>query len=375
MARAKRLAGTAVRQYTADLITDTKIRSSEEGNFCAMKIRLPAEWENQDGILLAWPHQETDWHNQLPEVCTVYAELIRQIVRFEKVLLVAPDPDEVRSYLSRKGIDQSNITFCAIATNDTWTRDYGPITIEVNGQPALFDFGFNGWGLKFAANLDNQVTQQLKHQGALLPRLNTIGLVLEGGSIESDGCGTIMTTSQCLLSPNRNPQLNRQDLEAAMENLFGAQKVIWLEHGHLEGDDTDAHIDTLARLCPDDTIVYVACDNPHDSHYTELQLMEQELKKLATLTGGSYRLLSLPWPEAKYDVEGQRLPASYANFLIINSAVLVPTYRDPVDNGALAMIALAFPGREIIGVDCLPLLEQHGSLHCITMQLPAGVLP
>jgi agmatine deiminase len=340
-----------------------------------MKIRLPAEWEPQDGVMLAWPHPATDWHDRLAEVSAVYAALIRQIIRFEKVLLVAPDPEEVLAYLSAKNIDMTRISIYQIPTNDTWARDFGPITIEVNNQPVLLDFGFNGWGLKFAANLDNQVTQQLKQLAALLPGVNIIGLVLEGGSIESDGCGTVMTTSQCLLSPNRNPQLTRQELEGAMHSLFGAQRVLWLEHGHLAGDDTDAHIDTLARLCPDNTIVYVACTDLSDSHYQALQRMEQELKQLTTPDGTPYRLLALPWPEAKYDTAGNRLPASYANYLVINNAVLVPTYRDPVDNGALAMIALAFPGREIIGIDCLPLIEQHGSLHCITMQLPQGVLP
>lgn len=340
-----------------------------------MKIRLPAEWEPQDGVLLAWPHDATDWNSQLSEVQNTYIMLIRQIIRFEKVVLAAPDPGQVEQCLAEAGLDRSRIALFPIATNDTWTRDFGPVTVQVNDQPVLLDFGFNGWGLKFAANLDNQVTQQLKQQGALLPRANTIGLILEGGSIESDGCGTILTTRQCLLSPNRNPQLTGEELEGAMQSLFGAQRVLWLEHGHLEGDDTDAHIDTLARLCPNNTIVYVACDNPADSHYEALQKMEQELKSLTTAAGLPYRLLALPWPEAKYDATGNRLPASYANFLVINDAVLVPTYRDPVDNGALAMIALAFPGREVIGVDCLPLIEQHGSLHCITMQLPAGVLP
>lgn len=340
-----------------------------------MNIRLPAEWEPQDGVLLAWPHPATDWNEYLPEVCATYTELIRQISRFERVLLITPDISQTQTQLSAAGIDLSQISCYQIETNDTWTRDFAPITVLVNNQPVLLDFGFNGWGLKFSANLDNQVTQKLKKQGALLPQANIIGLILEGGSIESDGCGTILTTSQCLLSPNRNPQLTRQDLEGAMQSLFGAQRILWLEHGHLEGDDTDAHIDTLARLCPNDTIIYMACDNPADSHYEALQKMEQELKQLTTADGRPYRLLALPWPEPKFDTSGNRLPASYANYLVINNAVLVPTYQDPVDNGALAMIALAYPGREIIGINCLPLIEQHGSLHCVTMQLPAGVLP
>lgn len=339
-----------------------------------MNIRLPAEWEPQDGVLLAWPHADTDWINCLPQVHEIYCNLIRQIIRFEKVVLVTPDPERTGSSLAAAGIANDRIILCQTATNDTWTRDYGPISVQVNGQPVLLDFGFNGWGLKFAADLDNQVNRNLKHQGIFRPAVNTIGLILEGGSIESDGNGTLLTTSQCLLSPNRNPQLSRRELEGAMQSLFGARQTLWLEHGHLEGDDTDAHIDTLARLCPDSTIIYVACDDPADSHYVPLQKMEQELQQLTTPHGAPYRLLGLPWPSPKYDADGNRLPASYANYLVINSAVLVPTYRDPVDNGALAMAALAYPDREIIGIDCLPLLEQHGSLHCITMQLPQGVL-
>lgn len=339
-----------------------------------MNIRLPAEWEPQDGVLLAWPHADTDWNCCLAQVQEVYCNLIRQIIRFEQVVLVTPNLEQTGNSLAAAGIANDRITLCQAATNDTWTRDYGPITIQVNNQPVLLDFGFNGWGLKFAANHDNQVTRALKQQRIFTPAVNTIGLVLEGGSIESDGSGTLLTTSQCLLSPNRNPQLSRSELEGAMRNLFGAQRILWLEHGHLEGDDTDAHIDTLARLCPNNTIIYVACDNPTDSHYGPLQTMEQELQQLSTPEGNSYRLMGLPWPSPKYDADGNRLPASYANYLVINDAVLVPTYRDPVDNGALAMIALAYPDREIIGIDCLPLLEQHGSLHCITMQLPQGVL-
>ena len=341
----------------------------------SITIRLPAEWEPQDGILLAWPDAASDWSALLPEVRRVYADLITQITRFEAVLLAAAEPDEARAWLQQAGISLEQVTIVAAATDDTWTRDSGPVTVLVNNRPVLLDFGFNGWGLKFAAAHDNQLTRSLKAQGALVPRLNTIGLILEGGSIESDGNGTILTTSQCLLSPNRNPQLDRTELEGALQSLLGAQQIHWLEHGHLIGDDTDAHVDTLARLCPADTIVYVACDDPDDVHFEPLKLMEAELQALRTLSGRPYRLLGLPWPSPCYDQGGQRLPATYANFLVINNAVLVPTYDQPCDSGALAVVGLAYPGREIIGINCLPLIEQHGSLHCITMQLPTGVLP
>jgi agmatine deiminase len=339
-----------------------------------MAIRLPAEWEPQDGILLAWPHEATDWSSTLADVRSVYAELITAISRFETILLAAPDPEEARIWLQRAEVALDRVIILTADTNDSWTRDSGPVTVLVNNQPVLLDFGFNGWGLKFAAQFDNQLTRRLAQQGAFRPRVNTIGLILEGGSIESDGNGTILTTSQCLLSPNRNPQLDRSELNGALQSLLGARQVHWLEHGHLAGDDTDAHIDTLARLCPDDTIVYVACDDQRDEHYQPLKQMEAELKGLRTLAGQPYRLLPLPWPAACFDDAGHRLPATYANFLVINGAVLAPVYGQPTDNGALAMIGLAFPGREVIGIDCRPLITQHGSLHCITMQLPTGVL-
>ncbi|CAH2030959.1 agmatine deiminase family protein [Trichlorobacter ammonificans] len=340
-----------------------------------MQIRLPAEWEEQDGILLAWPHAATDWTELLEEVGQCYLALVRAICRFERVLVVTPDADAVGAILTDAGVEPSRFTVARFPTNDTWTRDFGPLTVLVNGTPVMLDFGFNGWGLKFAADRDNQVSRLLKQNDFLLPRLNTIGLVLEGGSVESDGRGTILTTSQCLLSPNRNPQLTRLDIEEALAGLLGARRVLWLEHGWLAGDDTDAHIDTLARLCPDDTIAYVSCPDPRDEHFAELKLMEQELVALRTAEGRPYRLLPLPWPAPRYDDDGQRLPATYANFLVVNGAVLVPTYDDPADSAALAMIALAFPGREIIGIDCRVLIRQHGSLHCVTMQLPKGTLP
>lgn len=340
-----------------------------------MNPRLPAEWEAQDGVLMAWPHDGTDWAYMLDDVCPVFVEIIRQVTRFERVLLTAPRAAKATDVLATAGIDLSRVVVCELPNNDTWSRDFGPITVSYNNQPVLLDFGFNGWGLKFPANHDNLISKRLKEQGALAPNLKTIGLIMEGGSIESDGLGTILTTSACLLSPNRNPQLDKSEIEQAMASLLGARRVLWLNHGWLAGDDTDSHIDTLARICPDNTIVYVACDDQRDEHYQELKLMEAELQSFRAPDGSPYRLIALPWPKARFDEQAHRLPATYANFLVINGAVLVPTYRDDNDQGAMACIGQAFPGREIIGVDCLPLIEQHGSLHCVTMQLPAGVLP
>ncbi|MBI5485672.1 MAG: agmatine deiminase family protein [Deltaproteobacteria bacterium] len=341
-----------------------------------MNPRLPAEWEIQDGVLMAWPHEGTDWAYILDDVRPVFAEIIRQITRLERVLLTAPHAASAAGYLVAAGVDLANVTICEMPNNDTWARDFGPITVIFNDKPVLLDFGFNGWGLKFPANHDNLISKRLRQLGALKPNLNTIGLIMEGGSIESDGLGTIMTTAECLLSPNRNPQLGKSEIEQALASLVGAKRVLWLNHGWLAGDDTDSHIDTLARFCPDNTIIYQACDHPLDEHYEPLKLMENELKGFTAPDGSPYRLIPLPWPTARFDEQAHRLPATYANFLVINRAVLVPTYGDNEnDRKALELVGQAFPGREPIGVNCLPLLEQHGSLHCVTMQLPQGVLP
>ncbi len=339
------------------------------------KRRLPAEWEAQDAVLLAWPHAATDWMPILREVDELFVQITRAALRRAAVIIVTPEPERVRKKLA--GLKRATFPLILVqaATNDTWTRDYGPITVETARGPLLLDFGFNGWGLKFASDFDNRVTRKLKNANVFgRTPLRSPHLVLEGGSIESDGRGTILTTSACLLSPNRNPGLSRAQIETQLLRLFGASRVLWLDHGHMEGDDTDAHIDTLARLAPDDTIVYVACDDRKDPHHADLKAMENELKAFRTAAGKPYRLLPLPWPRAKFDDDGNRLPATYANFLVLNGAVLAPTYRDPADAAALKVIGRAFPKHEIVGIDCTPLIWQHGSLHCVTMQIPRGVL-
>ncbi len=339
-------------------------------------LRLPAEWEPQDAVLLAWPHTDSDWQPILEEISSVYLELVRTIQHRQTVIIISPEPARVTERLRRAKIEQINILIREIATNDTWTRDYGPLTILSNDKPILLDFGFNGWGRKFPADQDNLVTGRLHASGCFgNTAREAIDLVLEGGSIESDGTGTLLTTSACLLNANRNPQLDKQQIEQALKLHFGVQQILWLDHGYLAGDDTDAHIDTLARLCPQDTITYVRCDTPDDEHFPELQQMEKQLRQFRTRSGEPYRLIPLPWTQAHHDETGQRLPATYANYLVINEAVLVPTYNDPADETALAALAEAYPERQIIGIDCTPVIWQHGSLHCLTMQIPKGVLP
>lgn len=336
---------------------------------------LPAEWALQSGVQLTWPHEETDWAPMLEEVEQCFTNIAREIAKRERLLVVHPRPKEIKEKLTRAGIFLNNIYFQACETNDTWARDHGAITLLDTDGASLLDFTFNGWGLKFAADKDNLITRQLVKAGVLKGSyVNHLDFVLEGGSIESDGLGTLLTTSQCLLSPNRNGQMNQVEIEEYLRQTFHLQRVLWLEHGYLAGDDTDSHVDTLARFCDAETIAYVKCDDPTDEHYEELARMEEELQAFRTLDGQPYRLLALPLPDPIV-FEGERLPATYANFLILNDAVLYPTYRQPEkDEIAGNTLRKAFPEREVIGIDCRPLIKQHGSLHCVTMQYPAGVI-
>lgn len=337
-------------------------------------ILLPPEWAPQSGVMITWPHEETDWAYMLDEAVACFTDIAREISRREPLLIVCKDEAAVRDALGDAMND--NITFRVMETNDTWARDHGPITVFKDGEPCLYDFQFNGWGMKFAANFDNQITRKLYHSNTFGKRVeykNLLYYTLEGGSIESDGCGTILTTAECLLSPNRNDHLSKEEVEDFLKKSFGAKRVLWLNHGYLAGDDTDSHVDTLARLCDEKTIAYVKCDDPSDEHYEALKKMEDELKSFKDNEGNPYRLVALPMADGRFEEEF-RLPATYANFLIMNGAVLMPTYRSEKDQAAIAALRTAFPGREIVGVDCSALIHQHGSLHCVTMQFPKGVL-
>jgi agmatine/peptidylarginine deiminase len=229
----------------------------------------------------------------------------------------------------------------------------------------LLDFCFNGWGEKFPADLDNQINRHLYDEGLVKGEYEDhLDFVLEGGSIESDGKGTVFTTACCLMAPHRNQPLTQQQIEDRLKQWLGAERIVWLNRGSLIGDDTDGHIDTLVRICPDDTLLYIGSDDDHPDLYE----MEKELQELRTLDGRPYRLLKLPLPRPIYD-DGDRLPATYANYLVVNGAVLVPTYAQPdLDAEALRIIGQAFPDHEIVGIDCRPIIRQHGSLHCCTMQ-------
>ncbi len=338
------------------------------------RLRLPAEWEPQEAVQLAWPHDDTDWLPCLEEITETYLRLTAIIADREQVVIVTPEPDVVKALLARRltAEQQRNITLVGCPTNDTWSRDHAAITLTGNGHRLMLDFRFNGWGEKFPSALDNQVNSVLAACKVYdADWQQHLDFVLEGGSIESDGKGTLLTTSQCLLAPHRNQPLTQEDIERQLCHRLCVDRVLWLDHGNLDGDDTDGHIDTIARFAPADTIVYQGCRNAADSQYADLQQMVQQLEAFRTAEGQPFRLLELPMPRPLFDGDGQRLPATYANFLVLNGAVVCPTYADEAaDRRAQEVLAEAFPDREIIPLDARSIILQHGSVHCITMQIP-----
>lgn len=322
-----------------------------------MDYRLPAEWEPQQAIQLTWPHNSTDWRDTIQQVTQCYIQIARHITRYQDLWIVTPEPQKVERLLRNNLDDQSlqRITYYRIPTDDTWARDHGFITLVPDDSAPrharlLSDFRFNAWGGKFSASLDNQVNRRLYETNPYLADdqyQDNLDFELEGGSIESDGRGTILTTAQCNLNPNRRDDTETSHVEEQLRQRLHARRILWLHHGGLEHDDTDAHIDTLARFCPNDTIIY--CQGNPD--------MLRELQTFRTPEGKPYNLVPVP----QY----------YANFLIINGAVLLPLYEDEEQNRqATATLQSVFPDRDIIGIDCRILLTQNGSLHCCTMQYP-----
>lgn len=296
---------------------------------------MPAEWEQQSMIQLTWPHKDTDWAPMLDEITETYIQMAREIARREPLLIVVPS----RSDLPQEIQELENTTIIECPTNDTWARDHGFITIlgENTEENILLDFQFNGWGKKFSADKDNAINRHLWEKLFSLSTTHSYqdhnDFVLEGGSIESDGKGTIYTTRCCLLAPHRNQPLNQEQIEEELKRRLHADRIVWLDDEPLPGDDTDGHIDTLARITPDGT------------------------------------LLRLPLPDPIFDEDGSQLPATYANYLIINGAVLVPTYNQPAnDQAAIRRITEVFADREIVPIDSRSIIKQHGSIHCCTIQ-------
>jgi len=316
---------------------------------------------------MAFPHEGTDWaRSGLKAALTPFVRIASAIAYNEPVIILCRDAESVKSHFC----DIRNITFVEIPFNDTWTRDYGPITVYENGTRKFLDFTFNGWGGKFESALDDAVTAELVKRGYLYGAYEKVDFVLEGGSVETDGEGTLLTTSRCLLNPNRNPDRTKDEIEKFLKEKLCVRRILWLDHGELAGDDTDAHIDTLARFVDEETIAHVTCDDPEDPHYEELAKMKEQLKSFRSQSGDPYRLVPLPLPSPKFDGEGNRLPATYANFLVTNHAILLPAYDDPLDKEMVDLFKELFPTREVIPINCMKLIEQGGSLHCSTMQIP-----
>ncbi len=339
-------------------------------------MRLPAEWEKQGFVQLTWPHSDTEWYD-LPRVLDCYVQVALAITRYEPLLVVCRDIEECKADMAVRHLDPATlpIRFVECPLNDTWARDHGAISVWGDqGEKCIEDFVFNGWGLKFASWLDNQITRHIYEQGAFKADVKYCDMrpfVLEGGSIDTDGAGTLMATSECLCSINRNEQMAREEIEEHLKTAFGLQRVLWLDHGSIVGDDTDSHVDILARFCSKDTIAYTACTDPADENYASLKAMEEQLRSFRTLDGQPYKLVPLPLPEALY-LDDYRLPASYANFLIVNGAVLMPGAGSELDQVAAKQLQSVFTDRKVEIIDCRALLSGHGGLHCITMNYPEG---
>jgi agmatine deiminase len=342
-----------------------------------MKNYLPPEWAPQSAIMLTWPHIYSHWKPYFPAVDIAFTEITKQAALYEPVLIAYYDPPHrkhIKSRLQAAGADLNQIRFYEAKSNDLWVRDHGPISIVRDGKAILLDFDFNAWGGKYCFEYDNILSRTLHGQQAF-PKatIERVPFVLEGGGIEVDGKGTLLTTDSVMLATTRN-QTTREEVAALLKKVCGIDRVLWLQHGHLVGDDTDGHIDTLVRFVDPYTLCYVACEDKSDEHYEALRLMEAELKAFRNFEGQPYRLIPLPLPDAQYCDQGQRLPATYANFLIINGAVLLPIYGVEQDKLAEKIVAGCFPDRKIISINCRVLINIYGSLHCASMQLTKGVI-
>lgn len=313
-----------------------------------MNIRLPAEWEKQSSIIVVFPTIHKDWQHSIKEIQKTYVELINTIKEFQKCIVVCSNKENLNQFFS----SSKNIELIEIQTNDTWIRDFGAIDFFKDSQLNSYNFTFNAWGDKFNSSLDNDFNKNFS-----LKNLIDIDFILEGGSIESNGEGVLLTTSKCIFNKNRNSTYTQKEIINKIKKLFGLKEVIVLNHGALEGDDTDSHIDTLARFIDKDTIAYAKCYDKNDTHFDELNLMEKELEQT------SFKLVPLPIPNPKF-FNQKRLPATYLNFIFINNALIVPIYNDANDDLAISILKQHIKNRVIKTVEASILIREHGSLHC-----------
>lgn len=339
----------------------------------SLGFRMPAEWEPQVAIWLSWPHKRASWPGFFRPIPYKFAEIVSVISRYQEVRINAAKPLQrrARALVEKAGADLSRVTFFNHPTDDAWCRDHGPIFVrnDRTGEVALTDWKYNAWGDKYPPyRRDNQIPPRIGR--ALGLRRFVKDMVLEGGSIDVNGEGLLLTTEACLLNPNRNPDLTKAEIEQALRDYLGVHTILWLGDG-IVGDDTDGHVDDLSRFYRADGIVTVVEPNRRDKNHRILTENLERLKSLRTPSGKRFALVELPMPKPSY-CEGQPLPASYANFLVINGAVLMPAFRQPKkDAEAAEILAGCFPGREIIPIDCLELVWGLGTLHCISQQQPA----
>jgi agmatine deiminase len=339
---------------------------------------MPAEWEPHAATWIAWPHNRDDWPGKFPAVPWVYAEIVRHLHRSEPVHILVNDERaerRARAALDRAGIDMARVRFFRFPTDRTWTRDYGPMFVMgSDGSPGVTDWMFNAWAKYPNWQRDNAVPLQAHLALGCRYRQARVGerpVVLEGGSIDVNGQGLLLTTEECLLSDvqERNPGFTRQDYETVFAEYLGVKKVLWLGRG-IAGDDTHGHVDDLARFVGPRTVVTVVEDSPADANHVALQENWERLRGMTDLDGRPLEVVALPMPEP-VSFEGQRLPASYANFYIATDRVLVPTFNDPNDRKALGALADLFPGRQVVGIHAVDLVWGLGTLHCLTQQQPA----
>lgn len=335
---------------------------------------MPAEWEPHRGTWLSWPHKEASWPGRFASVPPIFGTLASHLSHHEEVHInVAGTVMEsgARQVLARADADLTRIFFHHIPTNDAWCRDHGPIFVQRQSggriEQAVLDWGFNAWGDKYPPyDLDDVVPRRIAE--VLDLPLFEPGIVLEGGSIDVNGRGTLLTTEACLLNPNRNPQLNREQIEQYLRVWLGVSDILWLGDG-IAGDDTDGHVDDLTRFVGVNTVVTVVEDDPEDENYEPLQANLERLGNMTDQDGRPLVIVTLPMPRALYH-DGQRLPASYANFYVANGVVMLPTYDPETDEEAAATLQGLFPGREVIGVDCTDLVWGLGAFHCVSQQWP-----
>ncbi|HJR15731.1 MAG TPA: agmatine deiminase family protein [Gemmatimonadales bacterium] len=338
--------------------------------------RMPAEWEPHRGTWLSWPHKEASWPGKFTMVPAVFALMVRHLADHEEVHINVAGPEmehDVRRLLTDEGADTGRVFFHYNPTNDAWCRDHGPIFLQGSSPDApaeaVVDWDFNAWGGKYPPyDLDDVVPTRIARELGI--PVFSPGMILEGGSIDVNGRGTLLTTEACLLNPNRNPQLSRATIEDYLRSYLGVSCILWLGEG-IAGDDTDGHVDDLTRFVDPTTVVTVVEDNPADQNYEPLQSNLERLKRMTDQDGQPLRVVTLPMPRPLYH-DGQRLPASYANFYIANGIVLLPTYDPARDDEASAILQSLFPSREIIGIDCTDLVWGLGAFHCVTQQWPAA---